>query len=72
MTIEIRQLLIRAVVQAQPAPAPARQEKNPADPQAGSGWSTAPLASLAGAQESELVARCTRAVLRQLAQLKER
>jgi hypothetical protein len=27
---------------------------------------------LAGAQESDLVARCTRAVLRQLAQLKER
>jgi hypothetical protein len=30
------------------------------------------LASFAGAQESDLVARCTRAVLRQLAQLKER
>jgi len=70
MTIEIRQLIIRAVVQTQPAPAPARQERDPADPQAG--WSTAPLASLAGVQESELVARCTRAVLRQLAQLKER
>ncbi|MFN7871763.1 MAG: DUF5908 family protein [Cyanobacteriota bacterium] len=70
MTIEIRQLIIRAVVQAQPAPAPARQERDPADRQAD--WPTAPLASLAGAQESELVARCTRAVLRQLAQLKER
>ena len=70
MTIEIRQLIIRAVVQAQPAPAPPRQERDPADRQAD--WSTAPLASLAGAQESELVARCTRAVLRQLAQLKER
>jgi hypothetical protein len=70
MTIEIRQLIIRAVVQAQPAPVPARQERDPSGPQAG--WSTAPLAGMAGAQESELVARCTRAVLRQLAQLKER
>ncbi len=70
MTIEIRQLIIRAVVQAQSAPAPARQETDPAGPQAG--WSTAPLPSPGGAQEGELVARCTRAVLRQLAQLKER
>ena len=70
MTIEIRQLVIRAVVQAQPAPAPPRQERDPADPQAG--WSTAPLPSLGGSQENELVARCTRSVLRQLAQLKER
>lgn len=70
MTIEIRQLIIRAVVQAQPAPAPARKEGDPAGPQAG--WSTAPLPSPGGAQEGELVARCTRAVLRQLAQLKER
>ena len=70
MTIEIRQLIIRAVVQAQPAPAPARQERDPAGLQAG--WSTAPLPSPGGAQEGELVARCTRAVLRQLAQLKER
>ena len=70
MTIEIRQLIIRAVVQDQPAPAPPRLERDPAGPQAG--WSTAPLPSLAGAQESELVARCTRAVLRQLAQRKER
>jgi hypothetical protein len=70
MTIEIRQLIIRAVVQAQPAPAPPQQERDPAGPQAG--WSTAPLPSLGGCQESELVARCTRAVLRQLAQLKER
>jgi hypothetical protein len=70
MTIEIRQLIIRAVVQAQPAPAPARQERDSAGPQAA--WSTAPLPSPGGAQEGELVARCTRAVLRQLAQLKER
>lgn len=70
MTIEIRQLIIRAVVQAQPTPAPPRQEKDSAGPQAG--WSTAPLSSPGGSQESELVARCTRSVLRQLAQLKER
>ena len=70
MTIEIRQLIIRAVVQAQPAPAPPRLERDSSDPQAG--WSTAPLPSLGGSQESELVARCTRSVLRQLAQLKER
>ena len=70
MTIEIRQLIIRAVVQAQPAPAPPRQERDPAGPQAG--WSTVPLPSPGGSQESELVARCTRSVLRQLAQLKER
>jgi len=71
MTIEIRQLIIRAVVQAQPAPAPPQQGRDPAgSPQ--DGWSTAPLPSPAGSQESELVARCTRSVLRQLAQLKER
>lgn len=71
MTIEIRQLVIRAVVQAQPAPAPPQQGRDPTgSPQAC--WSTAPLPSLGGSQESELVARCTRSVLRQLAQLKER
>lgn len=70
MTIEIRQLIIRAVVQAQPAPTPSQQGRDPTGSQAGS--STAPLPSLGGAQESELVARCTRSVLRQLAQLKER
>ena len=71
MTIEIRQLIIRAVVQAQPAPAPPQQGRDPAgSPQAG--WSMAPLRSLGGSRESELVARCTRSVLRQLAQLKER
>jgi hypothetical protein len=71
MTIEIKQLVIRAVVQAQPAPAPSQQGRDPrSGPQAD--WSTAPLPSLGGARESELVARCTRSVLRQLAQLKER
>ena len=71
MTIEIRQLIIRAVVQAQPAPTPSQQGRDAAgSPQ--DGWSTAPLPSPAGSQESELVARCTRSVLRQLAQLKER
>jgi hypothetical protein len=71
MTIEIRQLVIRAVVQAQPAPAPPQQGRDPAgSPQAA--WSSAPLRSLGGSRESELVARCTRSVLRQLAQLKER
>jgi hypothetical protein len=70
MTIEIRQLIIRAVVQAQPAPAPPQQERDSAGPQ--TSWSTAPLPSPGGSQESELVARCTRSVLRQLAQLKER
>ena len=48
MTIEIRQLVVRAVVQS------------PASP------------SLSTVTEAELVARCTRAVLRQLARLKER
>ncbi|MFM8275894.1 MAG: DUF5908 family protein [Cyanobium sp.] len=48
MTIEIRQLVVRAVVQA-----PASQ-------------------SASTLSEAELVARCTRAVLRQLARLKER
>lgn len=70
MTIEIRQLIIRAVVQAQPAPTPSQQGGDSANSQAG--WSTAPLPSPGGVQESELVARCTRSVLRQLAQLKER
>jgi hypothetical protein len=70
MTIEIRQLIIRAVVQAQPVPKPSQQGRDSVDPQAG--WSTASLPSPGGSQESELVARCTRSVLRQLAQLKER
>ncbi|MFN7898249.1 MAG: DUF5908 family protein [Synechococcaceae cyanobacterium] len=47
MTIEIRQLIIRAVVHS-PTQAGGRHN------------------------EAELVARCTRAVLRQLARLKER
>ena len=47
MTLEIRQLIVRAVVQS------------PAD-------------SASTLNEAELVARCTRAVLRQLARLKER
>jgi hypothetical protein len=47
MTIEIRQLIIRAVVPATPPPV-----------------NTSP--------DSELVARCTRAVLRQLERLKDR
>jgi hypothetical protein len=71
MTIEIRQLVIRAVVQAQPAPAPPQPGSDPAGPQA-AGWSAAQLPNPGVVQESELVARCTRSVLRQLAQLKER
>ena len=71
MTIEIRQLIIRAVVQAQPAPAPPQQGRDRAGPQA-AGWSAAQLSNPGVVQESELVARCTRSVLRQLAQLKER
>ncbi|MEB3243350.1 MAG: DUF5908 family protein [Cyanobacteriota bacterium] len=47
MTIEIRQLVIRAVVQAPPQP-------------------------VSPASDAEIVARCTRAVLRQLARQKER
>jgi hypothetical protein len=47
MTIEIRQLIIRAVVPATPPPADATTD-------------------------SELVARCTRAVLRHLERLKDR
>jgi hypothetical protein len=70
MTLEIRQLIIRAVVQTQPSPAPPQQGRDPAGPQASG--STAELPCLGGAQEGELVARCTRAVLRQLAQLRER
>jgi hypothetical protein len=47
MTIELRQLIIRAVVTTAPQPA-------------------------AAVNEAELVSRCTRLVLRQLARLKER
>ena len=47
MTIEIRQLVIRAVVSAPPQPASAEKD-------------------------AELVARCVRAVLRQLERMKER
>lgn len=47
MTIEIRQLVVRAVVQSTPTTG-------------------------STVNEAELVARCTKAVLRQLARLKER
>ena len=47
MTIELRQLVIRAVVTTPPAPP-------------------------ASANEAELISRCTRLVIRQLARLKER
>ncbi|MFN9113239.1 MAG: DUF5908 family protein [Bacteroidota bacterium] len=50
MTIEIRQLIIRAVVSAPP--------QLPQPPNS--------------ANEAEIVARCARAVLRQLARMKER
>lgn len=47
MTIELRQLIIRAVVTTAPQPTPS-------------------------VNEAEIVSRCTRLVLRQLARLKER
>lgn len=47
MTIELRQLIIRAVVTTPPAPT-------------------------ASANEAELIGRCARLVIRQLARLKER
>jgi hypothetical protein len=70
MTIEIRQLIIRAVVEAQPhnqtSAAAATPPGNAAALTDGGSRGFNPL------QERQLVERCSRAVLNQLARLKER
>jgi hypothetical protein len=56
MTIEIRQLVIKAVVEAPPSHSHRRSGKTAATP----------------VDEASLVARCTRSVLQALEQMKER
>jgi Family of unknown function (DUF5908) len=57
MTIEIRQLVVRAVVESSPAGSANRAQARPV---------------LSQSQEGAIVARCTRAVLQTLKELAER
>ena len=70
MTIEIRQLIIRAVVETQPHNEKSAAAGNALGGRAGS--TDGAWRGLNPLQERELVARCSRAVLRQIARLKER
>lgn len=61
MTIEIRELVIRAVTEARPAGAPRNAEPaRPAPPRA------EPQPALSAEEREALVARCVREVLREL------
>lgn len=70
MTIEIRQLVIRAVAEARPGPAPARS----AAPTSAPGPVTAqpPAAAPLITDHESLIAACVREVLRELRRSTER